>query len=254
MHVNPRPWVVKIGGRLCEDDVLRPQLAASCAAAGVPLILVHGGGAQVTRLQEALGYVAHFVEGRRVTDAAHMHVVEMALSGTINKTLVRALTAAGCRAVGISGVDDQMVQTCLLPGLGAVGVPQQVRSHLLELLVNNGFVPVLSPVSAGPTGEAVNVNADEFACKVAQAMRAERLLLLSDVPAVSVAGEAQSVLACDEVEDLIMQGEVKGGMVPKLRAAVLAVRAGVTQVTIAGFATSLHDVGGTTVVATRSAQ
>ena len=249
MHLTQRPWVVKIGGRLCEDDTLRPQLAQACAQAGVPLILVHGGGAQVTRLQEALGQVAQFVDGRRVTDAAHMQVVEMVLSGSMNKLLVRALGDAGCRAVGLSGVDDRMVRACLLPGLGAVGVPHEVRADLVQTLLHAGCVPVLSPVSLGPSGEPVNVNADEFACKVAQAVLAERLLLLSDVPAVRVGGEAQTTLLCDNVEDLIMQGEVKGGMVPKLRSAVLAVRAGVTQVCIAGFAPSLHAVCGTTVVA-----
>jgi acetylglutamate kinase len=249
MHLTPRAWVVKIGGRLCEDDTLRPQLAAACAAALVPLILVHGGGAQVTRIQEALGQVPQFVDGRRVTDATHMQAVEMVLSGSMNKLLVRALLKAGTRAVGLSGVDDQMVRACLLPGLGAVGVPHEVRPELLQTLLQAGYLPVLSPVSLGPQGEPVNVNADEFACKVAQAVQAERLLLLSDVPAVQVGGQAQTTLLCDNVEDLIMQGEVKGGMVPKLRSAVLAVRAGVTQVCIAGFAASLHDVRGTTVVA-----
>ncbi len=249
MHLTPRPWVVKIGGRLCEDDTLRPALAVACAQVGVPLILVHGGGAQVTRMQEALGQTAQFVDGRRVTDTAHMQVVEMVLSGSMNKLLVRALGAAGCRAVGLSGVDADMVRACLLPGLGAVGVPHEVRPELLQTLLQAGYVPVLSPVSLGPSGASVNVNADEFACKVAQAVHAERLLLLSDVPAVQVSGQGQTTLACGNVEDLIMQGEVKGGMVPKLRSAVLAVRAGVTQVCIAGFAASLHDVRGTTVVA-----
>lgn len=254
MSVGRAPvWVVKIGGRLCEDDAMRAALATACAQSASAVVLVHGGGVMVSRLQAALGQTARFVDGRRVTDAGHMQAVEMALSGGINKMLVRSLLACGKRAVGLSGIDDSLAQCVLLPGLGAVGVPRRIRTDVLDLLIQNDMTPVLSPVSSGPSGEAVNVNADEFACQVAVALQAQRLLLLSDVAAVAVQGRDQAIVACDTVEDLIRQGEVHGGMVPKLRAAALAVKAGVEEVCIAGFVASLAQVKGTRVVGSRKA-
>jgi acetylglutamate kinase len=244
-----RPWVVKIGGRLCEDASIRAQFAAACAQFVGPLVIVHGGGAQVTRLQEAMGISAVFNHGRRVTQASDMALVEMALSGGVNKALVRALHAAGKKAVGVSGCDGAMVVCRLVPELGAVGEPQAVNAELLSCLVDS-YVPVISPVSLGPLQEAVNVNADEFACAIAMALKAERLLLLSDVSGVKVEGEDQKALADSDVEALIAAGIVTGGMVPKLRSAVRAINAGVQEVCIAGFHQgSLKDVQGTTVFA-----
>ena len=141
------PWVVKIGGRLCEDPLVRARLAAACAELGQPLVIVHGGGCAVTELQ-----------------------------------------AAGQPAVGLSGCDGGMVQCELVSGLGAVGIPVHVAPALLTSLLASGYVPVISPVSLGPDGQAVNVNADELACALAAALGAERLLLLSDVPGVRVGG------------------------------------------------------------------
>lgn len=249
--IKESPWVVKIGGRLCEDVALRQELAAACAAVGAPLVLVHGGGAQITRLQAHFGAEPRFHEGRRITEAADLAVVEMALSGSINKDLVRALRAAGCEAVGVSGCDGGLIECALVPSLGRVGVPERVDPALLLTLLAAGWTPVVSPVSAGPDGAAVNVNADEAACALAAALGAERLLLLSDVEAVRIEGENATTLEVAGVEALIASGEIHDGMVPKIRSAALAVGAGVGRVVIGGYAGgSLEGVRGTEIVVT----
>ena len=193
-RAGERPWVIKIGGRLCEEPALRARLAAAVAACPAPVVVVHGGGTQISRLQEQLGLVPRFHEGRRITGAADLAVAEMALSGAVNKELVRTLRLAGRPAVGVSGCDGNLVECGLLPDLGLVGFPTLVRGALLDLLLEAGWTPVVSPVSLGPDGQAVNVNADEVACAVATALGAERLLLLSDVSGVQVdgGGEAQA--------------------------------------------------------------
>jgi acetylglutamate kinase len=243
-------WVVKAGGRLCEEPSLRARLAAVCAAASRPLVLVHGGGDAVTKLQRALGVSERFVGGRRVTGEDELDAVEMMLSGVINKTMVRVLSAAGARAVGVSGCDAGMIRCVLVEGLGRVGVPDRVDAALPKLLLRSGRLPVVSPISLGPDGGAVNVNADEAAAALAVALKAERLLLLSDVEGVMVSGECRETIEPMEVEPLIAAGEATRGMIPKLRAAALAVTGGVGEARIAHFSGEpLEDIGGTRVSA-----
>jgi acetylglutamate kinase len=241
-------WVVKVGGRLCEERVAREKLARACAGVAAPLVLVHGGGSQVSRLQASLGLEAHFVDGRRVTTHDDLLAVEMSLSGSTNQALVRALAAAGLRAVGLSGCDGGLVRCELVPGLGRVGKPTRVEPEIIEALIATGFIPVISPVSFGPDGEAVNVNADEVACALAVALGAERLLLLSDVSGVHVQGEFRTEVAGDEVEGLVASGQITNGMIPKLQAAAGAAASGVGEVRIAGFdgdSCPLADIVGT---------
>ena len=247
-----RPWVVKIGGKLVEDSAVRAALARACAALERPLAVIHGGGAAVTRLQQRLGLEARFVDGRRATTEADLEVVEMVLSGNANPALVRALGEAGLRAVGLSGCDAGLVRCTPVTELGCVGMPDDVEPSLLRMLLAGGYTPVLSPVSLGPGGEPLNVNADELACAVAAALRAESLLLLSNVEGVQVDGEWRGDIVADEVEPLIAAGTVSGGMIPKLRAAAAAVAAGVCEVRIAGFdGGPLAQVAGTRVRAAR---
>lgn len=244
MHLAP--WVVKIGGRLCDDAPTRAAFAAACARLREPVVVVHGGGVAIGALQERFGMTPRFDAGRRLTTVAEMPLVEMALAG-VNKSLVRALMASGRTAVGLSGVDGALVRCTRVEALGEVGVPAQVSTTLVEAILKAQQVPVLAPVSLGPRGEALNVNADEFACAVAQALRASHLLLLSDVDAVQVGGAPQGDVLCQDVESLIARGEAHGGMVPKLRAAKAAVEDGVGEVRIAGFHGDLSAVGGTIV-------
>lgn len=244
-------WVVKAGGRLLEDPVLRGRLAVSCAQAERPLVLVHGGGDAVTRLQQALGFAPRFVEGRRATTAEEMQAVEMVLSGTMNKMMVRDLIAAGARAVGLSGCDAGLIRCTLVDGLGRVGTPERVDAAILGVLHRTGLIPVVSPVSLGPDGLPVNVNADEAASTLAVALRAQRLLLLSDVEGVKVEEAWRETVDAGEVEALVAAGEVTRGMIPKLRAARRSIARGVGEVLIGGFSGGrLADVSGTRVVGT----
>ena len=248
MRVTAAPWVVKIGGRLCDDVGIRQGFADACARLSQPLVLVHGGGSRVTELQNKFGVAPRFFEGRRMTEASDMQLVEMALSGTTNKDLVRALTRAGRAALGMSGCDGNLIRCDVVPSLGAVGVPRHIDTRILSVLLHAGYTPVIAPVSLGPDLQPLNVNADEVACAVAESLGAERLLLISDVSAVRVGGTAQDVIVDADVEALIDAGDITDGMIPKMRAAAHAVQRGVGQVRIGGFTQDLHDVQGTQVV------
>ena len=242
-------WVVKVGGRLCEERDSQERLARALADLAHPAVLVHGGGDAVTRLQASLGCEPRFVEGRRVTGADDVAVVEMVLSGSVNSSLVRALAAAGRPALGLSGCSAGLVRCAFVEGLGRVGVPVEVDPRVLELALSAGYLPVVSPVSLGPDEGPVNVNADEVASALAAAMGAVRLLLLSDVEGVRVEEAFQTEIRGDAVEGLVAAGEITRGMIPKLRAAATAVAGGVGEVRIAGFASgSLEHVRGTRVL------
>lgn len=242
-----RPWVVKIGGRLCEDPEVRRQFAESCREVTEPLVIVHGGGVLVTKMQQTMGITPRFHEGRRMTSPEEMAIVEMALSGSINKSMVRALNQFGLHAVGISGCDAELVQARLVPDLGAVGEPEIVNADIIHTLLSAGHLPVVSPVSLSGDGTPVNVNADEVACALAMELAAARLLLVSDVSGVRVAGENRPEIFADEIEHLIEIGEVTGGMIPKLRAAAMATARGVGEVVITGFSGSMTKLAGTSI-------
>ncbi len=249
------PWILKIGGALCERLDPRRRLARACAALLQPLVVVHGGGGGVSRLQQRLGLEPRFIEGRRVTGPDDLDVAEMVLSGMVNHDLVRDLQDAGMSAVGLSGCDGGLVRCRPLDGLGRAGTPDAVEPRLLFELLDAGFTPVVSPISLGPGGEAMNVNADEVACAIAVAMSADRLLLLSDVEGVRIEGQSRIDVAGEEVEALIASGHVVNGMIPKLRAAAAATAAGVREVRIAGYAgRSLETVSGTRVRAAARAR
>jgi acetylglutamate kinase len=195
--------VYKVGGPALEDPELLAPLAAEIRGFDGDVAIVHGGGRQVERRLKQLGIASRFIDGRRETSPSAMEVVEMVLSGSMNKALASGLTQAGARSAGISGRDGNLIRASLVPGLGQVGSPEQVHPQILEALWGAGFVPVISPVSSGPKGEAVNVNADEVAPWIARTIGAETLVFLSDVdgvildgarsgiPAVIVAGRAR---------------------------------------------------------------
>jgi acetylglutamate kinase len=198
-------------------------------------------------MQQQLGRSPRFVEGRRVTEAADLEVLEMVLCGVINKALSRDLTGAGRRAVGIAATDAELVTCDLVPELGRVGRPLRVHSVALVSLLDAGLTPVIAPVALGPDGAPVNLNADECAAAIAQALKSPRLLLLSDVEGVRVESEWRGEVAGADIESLIASGEVTGGMIVKLRAAAAATRGGVGEVRIAGFHEEFEKIGGTRV-------
>jgi acetylglutamate kinase len=240
--------VYKLGGPALEDPGLLGPLADEVRRTAGPAVLVHGGGRHVDRLLRALGIESRFVEGRRVTSPAAMEVVEMVLSGVVNKALAAGLTAAGVPAVGLSGRDGGLVQARLEEGLGRVGTPESVNPAPVRALWNAGLLPVVSPVSAGPGGDSVNVNADEAALGLARALGAHTLVYLSDVDGVRLGDEAAATLTPEEAERRIGDGTIAGGMALKVRVALAASAAGIPEVVIAGKARLLGTFPGTRLV------
>jgi acetylglutamate kinase len=252
MRKPSRPVVYKIGGPALEDPALVGPLAAEVKRAPGPVLLVHGGGRQVDRLLKALGVESDFVDGRRRTSPEAMEVVEMVLSGTTNKRLAAGLTAAGLPAVGISGRDANLVRARIEGRWGRVGTPDTVDPALVRTLWAAGLVPVVSPVAAGPAGEAVNVNADEAALGLARALHAAALVYLSDVDGVRIDGQAARSLGADEAARRIADGTISGGMTLKVRVALDAAAAGIPEVVVAGKARLLGEFPGTRIVAAGS--
>jgi acetylglutamate kinase len=237
--------VYKVGGPALEDSALIQPLAAEVRRGGGRALLVHGGGRHVDRLLRALAIESHRVDGRRVTSPAAMEVVEMVLSGMVNKALAAGLTEAGLPALGLSGRDAGLIRARLEPELGRVGTPEKVDPALVRALWQAGFVPVVSPVSSGPDGESVNVNADEVALGLACALHARSLVYLSDVDGVRIGDVAVASLTAEEAHRRIDDGTIGEGMALKVRAALEAVAAGIPEVVIAGKARLTGSFAGT---------
>jgi acetylglutamate kinase len=219
-----RPMIVKIGGSALAGGALDdlPEILAS----ETPVVLVHGGGQQLTRMLDALDIPTQFREGLRVTDEATMKVAEMVFAGEVNKALVRELYAMGIPAVGLSGTDGPTLHVQPVPNLGRVGNVTEVEPHLVETLWTGGFVPTMAPIGLGPEG-AYNVNADSAAAALAAGLGADSLFFLTDVDGLLDGNEAVPSLAPEECEGYVERGLAVGGMVPKLRAAAAVAREGV---------------------------
>jgi acetylglutamate kinase len=243
--------VIKVGGHELDKAGFVEELAARVAAMGAAPVIVHGGGRAIGALQERLGIEPQLRDGLRVTDAASLDVVQMVLGGSTNKMLVAALFAAGVTAVGLSGVDGGLLR-CVkkeLPGadLGYVGTVVGVNAALLEQLVAQGVVPVVSPLSLGLDGQIYNVNADEAAAAIAAALGAGLLSFVSNVPGVlDDAGQPLATLSAARTEQLIATGVIHGGMVPKVRAALDGLQQGVAKTRIVDLA-GLGNGGGTVI-------
>jgi acetylglutamate kinase len=226
--------VIKLGG----NELDRPGWlteAATALAAAVPMVVVHGGGAAVNAMSQRLGLPVDKRDGLRVTTPEIAAVVEMVLSGPVNRAVVTALRAAGVDAIGLAGADGGLLTAEPAPGnLGQVGRITSVRTGLLHSLLLAGLTPVVAPVAPGADGTVFNVNADDAAAAVAGALRATELLQISDVPGVLVDGAVAPSLALAEVETLIARGVVSGGMAAKLRAAAAALAQGARAVRIGG--------------------
>ena len=250
--------VIKVGGRVQEDARLASAIAGIWHAGAFPLVIVHGGGDAVTRLQKAFGVEARFEGGRRVTSEQDIELVRMALSGVANKQLVSALVSEGVRAVGISGEDDGLIGATPMDPLrfGHVGEVTTIRPALVHELIGAGLLPVISPVSrnaTGTLGPALNVNGDDAAAVLAIALEASELLLVSDVPGVLVDGEVVGSLTSEGALTLISDGTAVKGMAAKLEAAVVALQGGVARVRICDLAgMSNPDVGTTLTVSAPS--
>ncbi len=226
--------VYKVGGPALEDPRLAASLAKEVSEFEGDIALVHGGGRQVERMLHQLGIESKFIDGRRETSPAAMEIVEMVLTGSMNQALVSRLSSAGVPSVGISGRDGSLMRATLVPGLGQVGSPDHVDPRILEALWAAKFVPVISPVSNGPAGEAVNVNADEAAQWIAREIGAETLVFLSDVDGVMLEGGTVTHLNEADIQARLHDGSIHGGMTMKVRMALDAARSGIPTVIIAG--------------------
>lgn len=245
--------VVKLGGRTQGDPALPAALAALWRASGGRLVIVHGGGDAVSELQRARGLEPRFLGGRRVTTAADIAVIRMALSGLANKQLVSALAAVGVPALGLSGEDGALLVADPVPdrALGHVGTPARVNVALLSLFIGAGICPVVSPVSASAAvpGEALNVNGDDAAAAIAGAIAAGELFFMADVDGVLAHGAVMPELDGAGAAQLVRDGVVTGGMGAKLEAARAALGAGVARVRIGNLAALADPALGTAIVA-----
>ncbi len=231
--------VIKFGGNAMGDETLTSAFANDVVLLkqfGLRPVIVHGGGPQIGSMLERLNIKSEFKDGLRVSDLATVEVAEMVLSGAINKSLVSAINRAGGRAVGLSGRDAGLITAKKLrDDLGFAGTPSRVDISVLNVLAqaDPGFIPVVSPISAGESGEIFNINADTAAGVLAGALGAARLLLLTDINGVlDDDGNLLTSLTPSEVESLIANGTAKGGMIPKLQTAIAAKAAGVDAVVI----------------------
>lgn len=229
--------VIKLGGHAMGSDEGMASFARDVVlmrTVGVNPVVVHGGGPMINNLLERLGVKSEFVRGKRVTDAETVEVVEMVLAGQVNKRIVAAINAQGGKAVGLSGKDAGLM-TCTQtdPELGFVGTPSKVDPSLLTQLFQAEMIPVIAPIGAGENGETFNINGDTAAGAIAGALKADRLLLLTDVAGVKDAsGEVVTQMTSAQVRELTAQGIIAGGMIPKTETAMDALDAGVRAVVI----------------------
>ncbi|HCM98967.1 MAG: acetylglutamate kinase [Paracoccaceae bacterium] len=230
--------VVKFGGNAMGDDAAMAEFARDIVLmrqVGVNPVIVHGGGPMINDMLAKLNIESSFIRGKRVTDKATVEVVEMVLSGLINKRIVQAINDQGGRAVGISGKDDDLM-VCVAddPELGFVGRPVEMNVQILRDLYTAGMIPVVAPVATGmEANETFNVNGDTAAGAIAGALKADRLLLLTDVSGVkNQSGDVVTELSPQYVRDLIAQGVISGGMIPKAETALAALEEGVRAVVI----------------------
>lgn len=244
-----RTFVIKCGGEIARDPDALDRLAADIALVfhvGVRPVVVHGGGPQATDLQRRLGHEPHIVHGRRVTDDATLEVAKMVYGGQINIDILGALRRHGIQAVGLSGVDGDLIQAVRRPASevrdpktgrmtqvdwGHVGDIASVNTRLLQKLLDDGYVPVLCSLGSDRSGNVYNINADTVAARVAMDMSATKLLLLTDAPGLlENPDDPESLishLSAGRCEELLKTGAIRGGMVPKVETLIEAVRGGV---------------------------
>lgn len=237
--------VVKYGGNAMTDETLKNSFARDIVLmklVGMHPIVVHGGGPQIGSLLEKLNIKTDFVDGMRVTDSATMDVVEMVLGGLVNKSIVSLLNKNGGKAIGLTGKDGDFIRAkklkisrqtpeMLVPeiiDIGHVGEVESINPEIIEMITNSDFIPVIAPIGTGDDGASYNINADLVAGKLAQLVEAEKLVLLTNIAGVQdKAGKVLTGLSTDEVDKLIADGTIHGGMLPKIRCALDAVNSGV---------------------------
>ena len=240
-----RTVVVKFGGNAMVDPALHDSFARDIVLmklVGMNPVVVHGGGPQIGSLLEKLNIQTEFVDGMRVTNAETMDVVEMVLGGSVNKEIVASINRNGGKAVGVTGKDGQLIRARKLTvnryspelkapeiiDIGHVGEVDKIDTEVLNLVLGSNFIPVIAPIGVGEQGESYNINADLVAGKIAQVMQAEKLMLLTNVAGLlDKEGEILTGLSTGQVDELIADGTISGGMLPKNGCALDAVKSGV---------------------------
>jgi len=238
--------VIKYGGNAMTDDKLKESFARDIVMLkliGLNPIVVHGGGPQIGDLLEQLKIESHFVNGMRVTDSKTMDVVEMVLGGAVNKEIVGLINSAGGKAIGLTGKDGDLLRARKLKvkhktpemeapeiiDIGHVGEVERVNVKVLEMLVESDFIPVVAPIGVGEDGASYNINADLVAGKIAEVLQAEKLILLTNIAGLmDKDGKVLTGLSPKQVDELIEDGTIYGGMLPKIDCALSAVKSGVT--------------------------
>lgn len=242
--------VIKVGGRVQSDPRLPGAIATAWRESKGNLIVVHGGGDEISTLQRVLGHQPEFTGGRRITAAHDLEVLRMALSGSSNKRLVSALVNVGVPAIGLSGEDAGLITAArAVPAtLGHVGMPSAVRTSLLHMLLREGYLPVISPLSRSDVdGAPLNVNGDDAASAIAVAVGAVDLLLVADVAGVIDRSAVLDSLDADGARAMIAAGSAGGGMAAKLEAALHALHSNVRSVRIGGLDAIADPAAGTSI-------
>ena len=239
--------VVKFGGNAMTDEALKRSFAHDVVLlklVGLNPVVVHGGGPQIEKLLSRVGKKGKFVQGMRVTDAETMDIVEMVLAGQVNKEIVENINQAGGRAVGLTGQDGALINARKLTisnkenpeeqiDIGQVGQIVSIDPSVIYTLTQNGFIPVIAPIGSGENGETYNINADVVAGKIAEILKAEKLVLMTNTPGVlDKSGELITGLTSREIDELFEDGTISGGMLPKIASALDAAKGGVAAVHI----------------------
>ncbi len=237
--------VVKFGGNAMVDPKLHDSFARDVVLmklVGMNPVIVHGGGPQIGSLLEKLNIQTEFIDGMRVTDSETMDVVEMVLGGSVNKEIVSSINRSGGKAIGVTGKDGQLIRARKLKvtrhspelnaseiiDIGHVGEVEQIDTEVLDVIIGSNFIPVIAPIGVGRDGSTYNINADLVAGKIAQVMQAEKLMLLTNVSGLlDKDGKTLTGLATAQVDELIADGTIHGGMLPKIGCALDAVKSGV---------------------------
>lgn len=240
-----KTFVVKYGGAAQIDEGLKSTFAEDIVLLnfiGIHTIIVHGGGQRITRTMERMGKKPLFIQGQRVTDEETMDIVEMVIAGLINKEIVHLINSHGGRAVGLSGKDANLIKSRKkvlkkaegkdeeVIDLGLVGDVEEIESSILITLIRDNFIPVIAPVGFDSSGRTLNINADSVASSVAGAVKAEKLILMTDVEGIlDKKGSLISTIKAGEIQKLIRDGVITGGMIPKVQACLNALKDGVSK-------------------------
>lgn len=240
-----RTLVIKFGGNAMIDEQLKQSFARDIVLmklVGINPVIVHGGGPQIGELLDKLKIDSHFVDGMRVTDSKTMDVVEMVLGGAVNKEIVSLINHAGGKAIGITGKDGQLItarkmvvtrkdpemEVPEIIDIGQVGEVEHINTGVIEMLTSSDFIPVIAPIGVDDEGNSYNINADLVAGKLAEVLQAEKLLLLTNIAGLlDRDGTVLTGLTTGQVDELIADGTISGGMLPKIRCALDAVKASV---------------------------